>query len=46
MIPSVYDQVNSFSKYDEFFLALLERINVKKLADLGCGTGRLTRYFA
>ncbi|MCQ4088420.1 bifunctional 2-polyprenyl-6-hydroxyphenol methylase/3-demethylubiquinol 3-O-methyltransferase UbiG [Saccharibacillus sp. JS10] len=46
MIPLVYDQVNSWGKDDEFFLALLKKINVKTLADLGCGTGRLTTHFA
>lgn len=46
MIPLVYDQINHWGKDDEFFLALLKKINVKKIADLGCGTGRLTTHFA
>ncbi|WP_062106097.1 class I SAM-dependent methyltransferase [Bacillus niameyensis] len=46
MIPLVYDQINRWSKDDEFFLALLKKLNIKKLADLGCGTGRLTSHFA
>lgn len=46
MIPLVYDQVNGWGKDDEFFLALLKKINVKTIADLGCGTGRLTTHFA
>ncbi|MGE7763242.1 class I SAM-dependent methyltransferase [Peribacillus sp. NPDC097895] len=46
MIPLVYDQINSWGKDDEFFLALLMKVNVKKIADLGCGTGRLTTHFA
>lgn len=46
MIPLVYDQVNGWGKGDEFFLALLKKINVKTIADLGCGTGRLTTHFA
>ncbi|WP_172254260.1 class I SAM-dependent methyltransferase [Saccharibacillus deserti] len=46
MIPLVYDQINSWGKDDEFFLALLKKINVKSIADLGCGTGRLTIHFA
>lgn len=46
MIPLVYDQVNCWAKDDEFFLELLKRINVKKIVDLGCGTGRLTLHFA
>ena len=46
MIPSIYDQVNSIGQWDEFFLALVDQLNVRELADLGCGTGRLTVYFA
>lgn len=46
MIPLVYDQVNGWGKDDEFFLALLKKSNVKTIADLGCGTGRLTTHFA
>jgi len=46
MIPLVYDQINGWGKDDEFFLALLKKLNVKKIADLGCGTGRLTTHFA
>ncbi|MBD7985677.1 class I SAM-dependent methyltransferase [Sporosarcina sp. Sa2YVA2] len=46
MIPLVYDQVNAWGKDDDFFLALLKKLNVKKIADLGCGTGRLTTHFA
>ncbi|WP_042473984.1 class I SAM-dependent methyltransferase [Bacillus ndiopicus] len=46
MIPLVYDQINSWGKDDEFFLELLKKINAKKIADLGCGTGRLTTHFA
>lgn len=46
MIPIVYDQVNKWGKDDEFFLTLLKKLNVKKIADLGCGTGRLTNHFA
>lgn len=46
MIPLVYDQVNRWAKDDEFFLEILKRINVKEIADLGCGTGRLTLHFA
>ncbi|MEH7385436.1 class I SAM-dependent methyltransferase [Bacillus sp. JJ1521] len=46
MIPLVYDQINRWGKDDEFFLALLKKVNVKKIADLGCGTGRLTSHFA
>ncbi|MGM0834695.1 MAG: class I SAM-dependent methyltransferase [Bacillota bacterium] len=46
MIPLVYDQINRWGKDDEFFLALLKKANVKKIADLGCGTGRLTSHFA
>lgn len=46
MIPLVYDQVNAWGKDDEFFLALLKKSDVKAIADLGCGTGRLTTHFA
>lgn len=46
MIPLVYDQVNNWDKDVEFFLALLKKLNVKKIADLGCGTGRITTHFA
>ncbi|MCM3741566.1 class I SAM-dependent methyltransferase [Oceanobacillus luteolus] len=46
MIPLVYDQINRWAKDDEFFLALLKKLKVNKIADLGCGTGRLTAHFA
>ncbi|MFB4213213.1 hypothetical protein ACE1TH_15085 [Shouchella sp. JSM 1781072] len=45
MIPIVYDQVNGFGKDDQFFLDLLETLSVRTIADLGCGTGRLTAHF-
>ncbi|GAF22013.1 methyltransferase [Bacillus sp. JCM 19047] len=45
MIPLVYDQLNRFGKDDEFILALLEKANVHVVADLGCGTGRLTVHY-
>lgn len=45
MIPLVYDQLNGWGKDDEFFLALLKKVNAKEIADLGCGTGRLTLHF-
>lgn len=46
MIPLVYDQINQWGKDDEFFLALLKKLSIDKLADLGCGTARLTSHFA
>ncbi|QJC53681.1 class I SAM-dependent methyltransferase [Paenibacillus albicereus] len=46
MIPLVYDQLNRWGEDDDFFLALLEKAEVRELADLGCGTGRLTTHFA
>ncbi|MGN7456606.1 class I SAM-dependent methyltransferase [Paenibacillus pasadenensis] len=46
MIPLVYDQINRWGKDDDFFLALLKKADVEHVADLGCGTGRLTTHFA
>ncbi|MUG68031.1 methyltransferase domain-containing protein [Paenibacillus campinasensis] len=46
MIPLVYDQVNHWGRDDEFFLALLKSLDVKRVADLGCGTGRWTMHLA
>jgi ubiquinone/menaquinone biosynthesis C-methylase UbiE len=46
MIPLVYDQINHWDKDGEFFLAVLKKSKGKKIADLGCGTGRLTSHFA
>lgn len=46
MIPLVYDQLSGCGKDNEFFLALLKKLNVKYIADLGCGTGRLTTHFS
>lgn len=46
MIPIVYDQINGWAKDDDFFVSLLEKLNAKNLADLGCGTGRLTTCFS
>lgn len=46
IIPLVYDQINGWGKDDEFFLELLKKLNCKELADLGCGTGRLTTHFS
>jgi len=44
MIPLIYDQVNEWSKDIEFYLALMKNLNVTKIADLGCGTGRVTTH--
>ncbi|GKV68654.1 methyltransferase type 11 [Sporosarcina sp. NCCP-2716] len=46
MIPIVYDQVNRWARDDEFFLDLLRKVNPDQIADLGCGTGRLTTHFS
>lgn len=46
MIPLVYDQINHWGRDDEFFLALLKKLNVECIADLGCGTGRWTTHLA
>lgn len=44
MIPLVYDQINDWGRDDEFFLALLKKLRVEFIADLGCGTGRWTTH--
>ncbi|WP_339256745.1 class I SAM-dependent methyltransferase [Paenibacillus sp. FSL R5-0713] len=44
MIPLVYDQINHWGKDDEFFLALLNKLKVESIVDLGCGTGRWTTH--
>ncbi|MEO2202779.1 hypothetical protein ABGV42_03425 [Paenibacillus pabuli] len=44
MIPLVYDQINHWGRDDEFFLALLKKLKVEIIADLGCGTGRWTTH--
>lgn len=46
LIPLVYDQINKWSIADEFYLNLLKKISVNNIADLGCGTGRLTSVLA
>ncbi|UPK42364.1 class I SAM-dependent methyltransferase [Paenibacillus pabuli] len=46
MIPLVYDQINHWGRDDEFFLALLKKLNVECIVDLGCGTGRWTTHLA
>lgn len=46
MIPLIYDQVNNFTKDKLFYVDLLQKLNVLTLADVGCGTGRLTSSFA
>ena len=42
MIASVYDQLNHWGKDDDFFMELLKSTQSKTIADLGCGTGRIT----
>ncbi|TSB46525.1 class I SAM-dependent methyltransferase [Alkalicoccobacillus porphyridii] len=46
MIPLIYDQLNSNVQDENFFLTLLKQTKGKRVADLGCGTGRLTIRFA
>ncbi|WP_244898702.1 class I SAM-dependent methyltransferase [Sporosarcina koreensis] len=46
VIPIVYDQVNRWARDDEFFMKLLKKVSPEKIADLGCGTGRLTTHFS
>lgn len=42
MIALVYDQLNQWGKDDNFFMELLVSTESKTIADLGCGTGRIT----
>ena len=42
MIAFVYDQLNHWGKDDDFFMELLKSTESKTIADLGCGTGRIT----
>ncbi|WP_010289203.1 class I SAM-dependent methyltransferase [Kurthia massiliensis] len=46
MIPVVYDTLNRWAKDADFFSGLVKRFNPETMADLGCGTGRLTLRFA
>ena len=46
MIAHVYDQLNQWGKDDDFFMELLQSTNSKTIADLGCGTGRVTVQMA
>lgn len=46
MIPIVYDTLNRWAKDDDFFSGLVKRFEPITMADLGCGTGRLTLRFA
>lgn len=46
MIPLIYDQVNTYEKDTEFLLNLMKQTNGKNVADLGCGTGRVTKRLA
>ena len=42
MIAFVYDQLNHWGIDDDFFMELLKSTQSKMVADLGCGTGRIT----
>ena len=46
MIALYYDQLNTWGKHDDFFMELLKLTQGKKVADLGCGTGRVTLEIA
>lgn len=46
MIPLIYDQINVYSKDTLFYKSLLKHLNVSTIADVGCGTGRVTKSFA
>ena len=46
MIAYYYDQLHTWGKEDNFFMELLQVTKAKKIADLGCGTGRLTMELA
>ncbi|MFK3937882.1 class I SAM-dependent methyltransferase [Alkalihalobacillus sp. NPDC078783] len=45
MIPLVYDQLNQSTLDTMFFCTLLKKTNARVIADLGCGTGRITEQF-
>lgn len=42
MIAYYYDQLHTWGKEDDFFMELLQLTKANKIADLGCGTGRVT----
>lgn len=46
MIPLIYDQINVFSKDRLFYISLLNDLHISTIADVGCGTGRVTKSFA
>lgn len=46
MIAQYYDQLNGWGKHDEFFLECLAALDVQTVADVGCGTGRVTYKMA
>ncbi|WP_240510212.1 hypothetical protein [Virgibacillus profundi] len=46
MIALVYDQLNPWGKDDDLSMELLESTQPNTIADLGCGTGRITIQMA
>lgn len=42
-LASLYETLNPFGEDSEFFCTLAQRLGAKRIIDLGCGTGLLTR---